>query len=948
MALPRPLHLLLTVLFLVVGTALSAQAGNAPDCFFQLQLRDSGGDGLNGGTVTVTVADRPRTYTLDAMQDDGSSRDFFIPVNTGDAVTVGYRAGAFPEEVSFDLLDNNDSLIYTVAAPATTTTLTSFTANCQACAPPPLSSIELFRLRYNSVSLRYRSVSPAAVPTYAIIYGEGDFDPATGGTTLTTRDTSVRINDLEAATDYTFYVRTRCGATDTVSALRGPFRVSTPLRRDIGVTVLRRPTADACATGGADSVTIGITNFGGEAQQFFEVDFEVNGEPGGVETPFDGIFTGVLGVDSTEFFTFDAAAFVGEAGFYTLTAFTKLEGEENPSNDEFTTTIVRRPVISVLPYLQDFEGSAGFWLPERAGTGPSSWERATPATARLGGAGSGQFAYVTNADGPYSNDELSYLTSPCFDFSGLSVDPFLTFLLAVDTEENFDGLYLEVSTDGGGTYRRVAQNPSSINWYNNRSQRRWDGNGGFGDGYALVGTQLSGLAGEGDVRMRFVFRSDGDGQRDGVAIDNIRLAPPQAVDFAAVSASFTSFDGCGDRPDTLQFTFTDLGQQRRDSVTVSYRVNGGETVSQRAAAPAVFGNRSRTTFVTDIEVTPPDSVVVEAWVSAEGDMAGYNDTTTLVFRPTLSVPFAVDFEDGRRPRGWSLADDLVIAQRPGSPSVALTDNLNAQDSVLTFTTASYGPFAADDVLAFTVRQQDEAGTPITDGIGSLTVTARTDCDSQDLVLLTATDAISTDYTIGLGELAGRTAALTVTITHGTGDFFASVDDILVRRCTGLTIGVTTIAPSGIFADDGQAYLTVNNGLAPFTYDWSTGDTTQSVDSLSVDDYSVTVTDAVGCTATRTVSVGLISVGTTQIGLLAGLEVFPNPTSGSVNLRAALPSAREVTVRVYDARGRQVLERSLGRLQQVTEEVELGGQPTGLYFVRVQAGQASRTVRVMLR
>jgi hypothetical protein len=266
MPLPLLRRFLSVALLLIAAASLPAQAGNAPDCFYQLRLEDSGGDGFNGGAVTVTVADRPFTYTLDAMQDDGSRRDFFIPVDNGDLLAIGYAAGAFPDEVSLRLFDNNDSLVYSVEAPATTAELTSLVVNCRACAPPPLSSIELFRVRYNSISLRYRSVSAAADPTYLIVYGEGDFDPATGGTTLTTRDTAVRINELEPNTDYTFYVSTRCGATDETSVVRGPFRASTPLRLDIGVTVLQRPFADACARGGADSVTIGITNFGGEAQ----------------------------------------------------------------------------------------------------------------------------------------------------------------------------------------------------------------------------------------------------------------------------------------------------------------------------------------------------------------------------------------------------------------------------------------------------------------------------------------------------------------------------------------------------------------------------------------------------------------------------------------------------------------------------------------------------------
>ena len=669
--------------------------------------------------------------------------------------------------------------------------------------------------------------------------------------------------------------------------------------------------------------------------------------PGGVNRPFDGIYTGVLGVDSTEFFTFDVGAEISEPGIYTFELFTALENDENPNNDRLTTTVIRRPIISELPYLADFEQETGIWLPERAGRGPATWERARPQGSLIATAGSGEFAYVTNADGNYGDDERSYLTSPCFDLSGVDEDPFLSFLLNVDTEENFDGLYLEVSTDGGDSYRRVEQNASSVNWYNNSRQRAWDGNGGFGDGYALVGTRLSGLAGEGDVRMRFVFFSDGDGQREGAAIDNIRLTAQQEVDFAAVGAEFLSFGDCEDAQDTLEFTFTDIGRQRRDSVTVSYRINGGDTDSLRALAPTTLGRRQRVRIATDVDVSPPDPVTVEVWVSSPDDRATYNDTTVLVYQPIQAVPFLVDFEDGRRPRGWQLPADAIVARRPGSPSVALTDNLNSQDTVLEFTTASYGPFESEDVLVFTLNQRDADGNQLTDGLSGLTVTARTDCDSAVVALLDVEGDISTSFSIGLGEVAGSVVSFTFRATYGAGDFFVEFDDFSVSRCAdGLDIGLTTVPPSTIFADDGAAYLDVSNGVGTLTYQWSTEDTTQSVDSLSVGDYSVTVTDALGCSGTRDFTLDLTPVGTDEVGVLAGLEAFPNPTSGQLALRITLPQTVELSVEVYDSRGRRMQRSELGRLQELATEIDLGTEAAGLYFVRVRAGEAVRTLRVV--
>ena len=248
---------------------------------------------------------------------------------------------------------------------------------------------------------------------------------------------------------------------------RGPFRIRTQRQKDVGVTVLQSPVT-RCAGDSDGLVTVGITNFGGEAQQFFRLDFRVNGESSGVSFPFDGIYTGVVGVDSTEFFTFDTRAAVGPAGVYTFEVFTMLEGDEDPSNDTLVTTIFSVPVIAELPYRQDFETDDGFWRAERAGRGPVTWRRGMPTGSVIDRASAGRFAFVTNPRGDYSNNEESNLRSPCFDFSGLTEDPFLSFSLFVDTEENFDRVFLEASTDDGVSWSILERNPASINWYKQR------------------------------------------------------------------------------------------------------------------------------------------------------------------------------------------------------------------------------------------------------------------------------------------------------------------------------------------------------------------------------------------------------------------------------------------------------------------------------------------------
>lgn len=54
--------------------------------------------------------------------------------------------------------------------------------------------------------------------------------------------------------------------------------------------------------------------------------------------------------------------------------------------------------------------------------------------------------------------------------------------------------------------------------------------------------------------------------------------------------------------------------------------------------------------------------------------------------------------------------------------------------------------------------------------------------------------------------------------------------------------------------NGKALVEVSGGTAPYTYKWSTSDTTQQIDRLDDGIYNVTVTDANGCIAVATVAV----------------------------------------------------------------------------------------------
>ena len=451
------------------------------------------------------------------------------------------------------------------------------------------------------------------------------------------------------------------------------------------------------------------------------------------------------------------------------------------------------------------------------------------------------------------------------------------------------------------------------------------------------------------MQLRFVFQSDGDGTREGVAVDNIRVYEAPEVDIAAVEARATlgGLD-CPGTIDTLRFTYVDLGRQRSDSTLISYRIPGGQIFTRSVATPATRGDRLTAVFSpTELSYTPGEIAVIEVWVTTEGDETLSNDTTTLIFRPTAPAPFFVDLENGRRPQNWRLDEDLSLGDRGAGLTTTLFDRLDATDTLASFTTGSYGPFQGGDSLLLDVTL-----TPATPGgtaAGQLLVGFDIDCDDDAFLPDTFALVAGTQRIVVPVTFVG-TGRFTVSASFGEGDFFIDFDNIGLRRCpAGLDIGLTIDPPTGIFADNGAAFLTPRNGTAPFDYVWSTGDTTASVDSLSVLDYSVTVTDAVGCRVTLPVRVGLQPVGTDEPGaLVEGLSVFPNPTFGGVEVKIDLPGRLELSLEVYDARGRRIEIRQLGITDAVSTTLSLDRQPAGLYFLRVRAGAQARTVRLVKR
>jgi gliding motility-associated-like protein len=321
-----------------------------------------------------------------------------------------------------------------------------------------------------------------------------------------------------------------------------------------------------------------------------------------------------------------------------------------------------------------------------------------------------------------------------------------------------------------------------------------------------------------------------------------------------------------------------------------------------SSSPAVCGK--------NITLTAPGGVGSYQWSGPCIIGSTTNQTVTVSCAGTYKVILASVSN--------SLCSDTLTVVVPGSvPPTATVNSTNV--SCNGGNNGSANVIVSGGVLPYTYSWTPSGGNSATAsnlsaGSYTITVTDSNGCQVIDSVIitqppvLTSTIVSSTNVTCNGGNngsaiatAGGGTApygyswssgsstasansltagSYTVTVTDANGCFVTSA--ITITQPLALVVSVSS--SNGVSCNgwnNGSAAVTVSGGTNPYSYAWSNGGSSASTSNLAAGTYSITVTDANGCTSSTSVIITQPATLVASVGSGSDVSCY-NGSNGSAN------------------------------------------------------------------
>ncbi|MBA7524982.1 hypothetical protein ES705_17127 [subsurface metagenome] len=351
-----------------------------------------------------------------------------------------------------------------------------------------------------------------------------------------------------------------------------------------------------------------------------------------------------------------------------------------------------------------------------------------------------------------------------------------------------------------------------------------------------------------------------------------------------INVEITVANGCSNISTDIVFTVNSLPvptlvSDDADNIicsgdTITFTAGGGNEYEFYVNGLVAKSISTDTIYVTD-SLSDGDIVTVEVFDTVTGCSAvssGITNTVppVLVITPTIDVTLLC--------YGDSTATGTFRASG-GTAPYAFTADVNTAGVVIGTLTATDISFTNGGAGEVTVTVIDNNGCSAT---ATITITQPAELilgTTGDIALLCYGDSTAKGtftvsggpspyvFTVGTntaGAVMGAPAATGISFTNGgigivvvtvtNADGCTASDTIFVTEPLALALNHVETNVSCNGGSDGRIDITVSGGTTNYTYSWSNGATTEDVGNLSSGTYTVTVTDANGCTLDSTITI----------------------------------------------------------------------------------------------
>lgn len=193
-----------------------------------------------------------------------------------------------------------------------------------------------------------------------------------------------------------------------------------------------------------------------------------------------------------------------------------------------------------------------------------------------------------------------------------------------------------------------------------------------------------------------------------------------------------------------------------------------------------------------------------------------------------------------------------------------------------------------------------------------------------------------------GDQLSGVAAGTYSLTVADANQCSATVAVSITSPAPLQFATSTTNATTGQSNGSVSVSSITGGTAPYTYQWSNGETSNPATHLAVGTYSVTVTDHNGCEQSANVIVSEIS-GLDEV--LSGLSftVHPNPASNTIMISTDLPET-ELEMSLRNILGQTVLQQSI---RSHKTDLDISQLSPGVYLIELKAGNARGIKQIVI-